>query len=202
MKIRCSFLNWIAAVAIGVWAAAVMPSAHGQTVTGSIYGTISDTSGAIIPETNVTITNTDTGQSLSTLSNASGAFVFPVLDPGNYKISASVVGFQSVTQRDLRLSANQNVNASFTLHAGSVETDVTVDAGTTLVDTRESQLGETIDQRRIQDLPLVGRSAYDLVQTVTGVTNYTPSAQIGDNVGTQFSVNGLCPIRMRCRSSG
>ncbi len=191
MKIRCTFLNWLAVVAIGFGLATIMPSAHGQTVTGSIYGTISDTSGAIIPETNVTITNTDTGQSLSTLSNASGAFVFPVLDPGNYKISASVVGFQSVTQRDLRLSANQNVNASFTLHAGSVETDVTVDAGTTLVDTRESQLGETIDQRRIQDLPLVGRSAYDLVQTVTGVTNYTPSAQIGDNVGTQFSVNGL-----------
>ena len=70
-------------------------------------------------------------------------------------------------------------------------TDVTVEASTTLVDTRESQLGETIDQHRIQDLPLVGRSAYDLVQTVAGVTNYSPSAQIGDNVGTQFSVNGL-----------
>jgi hypothetical protein len=160
-------------------------------VTGSVYGTVSDTTGAIISEADVTVTNTDTGQSLSTKSNASGAFVFPALDPGNYRVSTSVTGFDRVTQQDLRLSANQNINAKFILHAGSIATEVTVDAGTTLVDTRESQLGETIDQRRIQDLPLVGRSAYDLVQTVTGVTNYSPSAPIGDNVGTQFSVNGL-----------
>jgi hypothetical protein len=170
-----------------------VPPAPAQTVTGSIYGTVSDITGATIPQANVTVANIDTGQSLSVKSNASGAFVFPVLDPGNYKISTEVPGFQSITQDDLRLSANQNINASFTLHAGSVDTQVVVEAGTTLIDTRESQLGETIDQRRIQDLPLVGRSAYDLVQTVAGVTNYTASAQIGDNGGTQFSVNGLRP---------
>jgi hypothetical protein len=172
-------------------AAMFLLPANGQTVTGSIYGTVTDTSGAVIPQATVTVTNVDTGQALTTKSNASGAFVFSVVDPGNYKISTSVDGFQSVTQNDLRLSANQNINASFVLHAGSVQTEVSVDAATTMVDTRESQLGETIDQRRIQDLPLVGRSAYDLVQTVAGVTNYAASAQIGDNIGTQFSVNGL-----------
>jgi hypothetical protein len=174
-------------------AAMLVLPASGQTVTGSIYGAVGDTTGAIIPQATVTVTNVDTGQSLSTTSNASGAFVFPVVDPGNYKISTSVEGFQTMTQKDLRLSANQNINASFVLHAGSVQTEVTVDAATTMIDTRESQLGETIDQRRIQDLPLVGRSAYDLVQTVAGVTNYAASAQIGDNTGTQFSVNGLRP---------
>ena len=170
----------------------VLP-ASGQTVTGSIYGTIGDTTGAIIPQATVTVTNVDTGQTLSTKSNASGAFVFPVVDPGTYKVTTSVEGFETMTQNDLRLSANQNINASFKLRAGAVQSVVTVDAGTTMVDTRESQLGETIDQRRIQDLPLVGRSSYDLVQTVAGVTNYAASAQIGDNNGTQFSVNGLRP---------
>jgi Carboxypeptidase regulatory-like domain/TonB-dependent Receptor Plug Domain len=191
MKIRGTFFRWFAVMATAFALAGIMPPLSAQTVTGSIYGTVSDTAGAIVPGANVTVTNIDTGRSLSTRSNASGAFVFPVLDPGNYTVFTAVKGFESVTQQDIRLSANQNINASFTLHVGSVATDVTVDASTTLVDTRESQIGETIDQRRIQDLPLVGRSAYDLVQTVTGVTNYTPSAQIGDNNGTQFSVNGL-----------
>lgn len=103
-------------------AATISLSAFGQTVTGSIYGTIADTSGAIIPQASVTVTNTDTGQSLSKRSNSSGGFVFPVLDPGNYKISTSIAGFESVTQNDLRLAANQNINASFKLKTGSVET--------------------------------------------------------------------------------
>lgn len=184
--------NWLAtAIALLAFAIAVISPASAQTVTGSIYGTIDDATGAVIPQAGVTVTNEDTGLSLSTKSNASGTFVFPVLDPGTYRISASVEGFESATQKDLRLSANQNINASFMLHTGSAHTEVTVDASTTMVDTRESQLGETIDQRRIQDLPLVGRSAYDLVQTVAGVTNYSAGAQIGDNIGTQFSVNGL-----------
>lgn len=179
----------VATVAFAIVAA--IPSSSGQTVTGSIYGTVADTTGAVIPGATVVVKNVATGQTLSTRSNGGGTFLFPVLDPGTYAITTSVDGFESVTQQDLRLSANQNLNASFALHAGSVATKVTVDATTTLVDTRESQVGETIDQQRIQDLPLVGRSAYDLVQTVAGVTNYTSSAQIGDNNGTQFSVNGL-----------
>jgi hypothetical protein len=194
MKVMKLVGNWSARMAVLIaFAAAVMLPAAAQTVTGSIYGTVDDATGAAILQANVTVTNVDTGLSLSTRSIASGAFVFPVLDPGNYRISTTVEGFESVTQKDLRLSANQNINASFVLHAGSVNTEVTVDAATTLVDTRESQLGETIDQRRVQDLPLVGRSAYDLVQTAAGVTNYAASAQIGDNNGTQFSVNGLRP---------
>ena len=183
--------HWLVVAAVAFAIAATLPSSSGQTVTGSIYGNVADTTGAIIPGATVTVKNDATGQTLSTQSTGEGAFLFPVLDPGTYTVSTSVKGFESVTQKDLRLSANQNLNASFALHPGSVATQVTVDASTTLVDTRESQVGETIDQKRIEDLPLVGRSAYDLVQTVTGVTNYTPSAQIGDNNGTQFSVNGL-----------
>lgn len=186
-----TFRHWLVVAAVAFAIAATLPSSSGQTVTGSIYGNVADTTGAIIPGATVTVKNDATGQTLSTQSTGEGAFLFPVLDPGTYTVSTSVKGFESVTQKDLRLSANQNLNASFALHPGSVATQVTVDASTTLVDTRESQVGETIDQKRIEDLPLVGRSAYDLVQTVTGVTNYSPSAQIGDNNGTQFSVNGL-----------
>jgi hypothetical protein len=68
---------------------------------------------------------------------------------------------------------------------------MTVDALTPFVDTRESQIGGTIDQRRIQDLPLNGRNAYDLVQIVPGVTNYIPDAPTGSRAGAQFTINGI-----------
>jgi hypothetical protein len=192
MKVERILRNRFAILALFfILLADVATPLFGQTVTGSIYGTVSDATGAAIPQAKVTVTNVDTNLSQSTNTNASGTFIFPVLDPGNYKVSTSVVGFESVTQNDLRLAANQNINASFTLNVGSLDTQISVDATTTLVDTRESQLGETIDQKRIQDLPLVGRSAYDLVQTVAGITNYSAGAQIGDSNGTQFSVNGL-----------
>ena len=68
---------------------------------------------------------------------------------------------------------------------------MTVEAHTALVDTRESQIGETVDQKRIQDLPLNGRNAYDLLQVIPGVTNYIPDVATGSRVATQITVNGL-----------
>jgi len=168
-----------------------LTSLFAQSVTGSVYGTITDASGAVVPSASVTLTNSGTNVSLSSKSNASGEYIFPVVDPGNYKVTATMSGFTTQMQNDIRLAANQNVNAGFVLQNGEISTIVNIEAATTMVDTRESQLGETIDQKRIQDLPLVGRSAYDLVQIVPGINNYSASAQIGDNGGTQFSTNGL-----------
>ncbi len=168
----------------------VMPAGQAQTTTGSIYGTITDSTGAVIPNASVVVTNVDTRESHMTQSNISGNYTFPVLDPGNYNVSAKIAGFQSVMQSGIVLSANQNVHVMFTMQTGSISQSVTVRAGTTMVDTRESQLGQTVDQRHIQDLPLNGRNAYDLVQLVPGVTNYAAGATIGDNIGTTFSTNG------------
>jgi hypothetical protein len=166
-------------------------SLDAQTTTGSIYGSITDRSGAVLATATITVTNTDTAQSLTTTSNTSGNYIFQSLPPANYLVEARIAGFQSVSQNDIRLSANQNVQASFTLQTGSVDQVINVSATTTLVDTRESQVGETIEQKRIQDLPLNGRNAYDLVQLVPGVTNYTPDTPIGTRQGSSLSVNGL-----------
>ncbi len=102
-----------------------------------------------------------------------------------------MTGFQSQTQENIRLDANQNVHVSFTLQPGSMEQSLTVEAQTALVDTRESQIGNTVDQKRIQDLPLNGRNAYDLVQTIPGVTNYIPDIPTGSRAGAQVTINGI-----------
>lgn len=164
-----------------------------QTTTGSIYGTVTDASGAVIPGATITVTNPQTNETLTAKSNNDGAFVFPVVNPGTYKATATMAGFSTVTQTDLRVASNQNVNSSFTLSAGEVNSEVTVTAGAALIDTRESQIAETVDQKRIVDLPLSTRNAYDLVTLVPGITQYAAGAQIGDNGGTQFSTNGTRP---------
>jgi hypothetical protein len=168
-----------------------VPSVLGQVVTGSIYGTVTDSSGAVIPGAAVIATNLSTSASKTTKADASGDYSFPVLDPGDYKVFVQMTGFQSQTQESIRLDSNQNVHVSFALRPGSIEQNMTVEARTTLVDTRESQIGNTVDQKRLQDLPLNGRNAYDLVPTVPGVTNYIPDVATGSRVGTQLTINGI-----------
>jgi hypothetical protein len=178
---------------LAIMAAALLsaPRLAAQTTTGSIYGTVADATGAVIPNATITLTDVDNNLDTRTQSNAQGAFTFPAVAPGNYRIVAAVAGFKTLTQRGIVLSANQNVNASFTLSAGAVSDSVTVEATNTLIDTRESQIGETIDQNRIESLPTQNRTAYDLVQIVPGVTNYTSAAAIGDKTGVDFTTNGI-----------
>lgn len=181
------------ALALALILFAWIASSHAQSTTGSIYGTVTDATGAVIQNASVTLTNTATNAVLKTTTNSAGAFVFPVVDPGDYTVTATANGFQSKTQTGIVLAASQNVNASFTLAVGTVTNKVTVEAAATLVDTRESQIGETINQRSIEALPTVNRSAYDLVDTVPGVTSYSPPAATGDTTGVEFVTNGIRP---------
>ena len=164
--------------------------AAAQTTTGSIYGTVTDQSGAAIPNATVTLIDVQTGGTHTAKSGSSGNYIFPAIDPGNYTVSAQVSGFQTETQNAVRLDVAQSVQVSFSLQPGSTSQTIIVTASTTLVDTHESQMGETVDEMRIKDLPLNGRNAYDLVQTVPGITHYSAESQTGDQNGAQFSVNG------------
>ncbi len=163
---------------------------NGQTTTGSIFGTVSDQNGNVIPGAMVMVTNQQTGISRSVIANESGNYVFPSLPVGDYSVSVQASGFAPVTQGGVHIDANQNVNTSFSLKIGATSQSVTVTAASQLVETRESQIGATIDQTRISNLPLNGRDAYDLVQLVPGVTSYGAQAAGGNQYGTTFSVNG------------
>ena len=171
--------------------ALLLPSASGQVTSGSIYGTVTDQTSAVIPGAVVTATNLSTSAARTTRTDTSGDYSFPVLDPGDYNVAVQMTGFQSQTQANLRLDTNQNVHVSFNLKPGSIEQNMTVEARTALVDTRESQIGSTVDSKRIQDLPLNGRNAYDLVPIVPGVTNYIPDIPTGSRAGTQLTINGV-----------
>lgn len=184
-------LRILSFVLVVLGAALLSATALSQATTGSIYGTVSDPSGALVTGASITATNIHTGVGKSVQSNANGEYTFLVLDPGDYTIAAQASGFQSQTQSGVRLDASQSVHVNFALRIGSTDQNINVEASTTLVDTRESQIGETIDQRRIEELPLNGRNAYDLLGTLPGVTNYAADVQTGSRQGTQIIVNGI-----------
>ncbi len=161
-----------------------------QTTTGSIYGTVTDQGGNLVPNAAVTITEVQTGITHTVQTNGSGNYVFPSVAAGDYKVATAATGFGTQTQSGLHVDANQNANASFVLAVGSQSQNVTVTSGVTLVDTRESQLGETVDQTRIEDLPPNGRDVSSLVQLIPGITAYGAQNPGGNQYGTTFSVNG------------
>jgi hypothetical protein len=162
-----------------------------QSTTGTIYGTVADPSGASIPGCKVTARNVATGVSQSTVTNGSGDYTFATVDPGDYSVSTTATGFKNLTQTGVQVAANQNVHVAFNLPVGSATENVSVEAGMTMVDTREAQIATTIEQRELQELPSLNRDVYSLVATVPGVTNYSGAPLTGDLNGTSFSANGL-----------
>ncbi len=161
-----------------------------QSITGAVSGTIEDSGGASIPNAQVIITNVDTRQSLTTQSNASGNYIFPSLPPGRYEVTCVSPSFTTQHQTNVVVDVNGNAHVSFALKAGSVDQSVTITAETAEINATDSQLGQTIDQKKIQDLPVNGRSAYGLALLSPGVTNYSGTAPTGSYNGVLFSVNG------------
>src|ERR1700758_4427573 len=96
------------------------PYSSAQTDQGAITGVVQDSTGAVIPNAQVTATNIDTGLALETRSNNSGVFVFSPLKIGNYTVSASSTGFQTVSHENLHLDIQQRLNLEFKLPTGAV----------------------------------------------------------------------------------
>ena len=162
-----------------------------QTTVGTIYGTVTDASGAKIPNANVTITDTKTKLAQAITASGSGEYAFVAVNPSDYVVTVNAPGFKSETQTGVTVDANQNVNVSFQLILGRTEETVEVAAGTTLVDTREAQIGETISEQRIEELPTLNRDPYSLLITVPGVSSFTSDTIIGSRGGVNVAVNGL-----------
>ncbi|HMG85391.1 MAG TPA: TonB-dependent receptor [Terracidiphilus sp.] len=144
-------------------------SCSAQTDQGSITGIVQDSSGALIPNAQVTVTNNDTGLTLKTTSNGSGVFVFSPLKIGNYTVSASSTGFQTVTRENLHLDIQQRLNVGFMLPAGSVSQTVRVTSEAPVLQTQDAAVGQVISTKEINDTPLNGRNWVYIAQLTNGV---------------------------------
>jgi hypothetical protein len=184
-------MKFLKLLARSAFAALLVAAAHAQSTVGTIYGSVVDLSGAKVTGAAVVITDVKTQVQQANKTNGQGDYQFVAVNPSDYIVTVTAPGFKTETQTGVTVDANTNVNVSFNLNAGGANEKVEVSAGTTMVDTRESQIGETIDQQRIQELPTINRDAYQLLQTVTGVTSFTADTLIGGRSGANFSVNGF-----------
>src|ERR1700674_454972 len=151
---------------------------------GSISGTATDPSDAVVEGAGVRVTNNATGATRSVTTNSSGFYTVPNLVPGTYIVTVEKQGFTTVRFEDTPLTVAQALvlNAKFTV--GSVQESVTVDgAAVAPIETQSSQLSTLVDNRTMVDLPLLTRNPYELVLLSPG-TNQTNDSNNG------FSVNG------------
>ena len=140
-----------------------------QTPNATVGGLISDPSGSIVQDASVVVTNIDTGVDFRTQSNNEGFYRVTGLIPGHYRIYVSKQGFRSVVNNDIELHVQDTVAINFALAVGSISESVTVQAAEPLLQTQSSTLGEVIQGRTVQDMPLNGRNGLNLVSLVPGV---------------------------------
>lgn len=158
--------------------------AAAQVVYASIHGTVTDSSGAVIPGATVTALNTSTGISTTITTDSKGYYIFPELHIGGpYTVSVDKSGFQSFKSTGLMLNLNAARQIDATLQAGSVSQTIEVTTATVQVQTSDSQLKATIGGQEIVDAPILGRDPVQLQKTTPGVM------ESSDRFGT-FSTNG------------
>ena len=143
--------------------------AHAQSA-GTIYGTVFDSSGALVPAATVTAINVDTNQQRTVTADAVGQFVFPGLPVGGYNVRIEKAGFAPFVQQNITLQVNMNVQVNGTLQVRTSAEQVTVSATASLVQANSSALVQVVDERRVVDLPLNGRNVLQLMTLNAGVS--------------------------------
>ena len=141
-----------------------------QSTIGSVNGTISDLTGAVIPGTSVTLSNVGTGVEVANTSNASGFFVFVNVQPGNYTLVAEQEGFKTALLPTFNVGVNQTVTQNISLEVGSVAETIEVMAQAELLQQSTSELGTVIGVKAVEDLPLNGRNFTQLLTLTPGAT--------------------------------
>lgn len=173
-----------------------------QSSSSGVNGVVTDSTGAVVSGTKVTLINVGTNVARDTISNATGDYFFNSVPPARYTLSFSATGFQKETIAAFDLGVAQVVTINATLKVGSVDQSVTVEAVNTEVESSTAQLGAVINEKAVNDLPLDGRNFTQLLDLTPGVTpistgqnssaSNTPTADgTGANANYSFpSVNG------------
>lgn len=162
-----------------------------QISTGTIVGVVEDSSGAVIPNAEITLKQIATGETRQTRTNGSGEFNLPFLQVGAYSIVVGAGGFKNKSLTGITLAVDQTINLKISLEVGASTETVEITGVAPLVDSATSSLGQVIENKQITDLPLNGRNPFGL-GLLSG--NTTPMFGMGSNLpfiggGGRFSAN-------------
>ncbi len=142
--------------------------------TATLQGTVLDQSGAVVPNARVTLTNQETNLTRTTETDATGNFLIAALPAGLYKVDVQAAGMQRQIVTDLKLDVSRTVGQNFRLKPASVATEVTITGEAPVVDTSTMTVGQVLDPRTVQEIPLNGRHFVDMGLLVAG--SVTPPA--------------------------
>lgn len=145
------------------------PLLLGQTTFGSIVGTVTDASGGAVPNAQVTLTNIATSEKRSVTAGTGGEYEFVNLIPDSYRIDVEVTGFKHFTRQPIVVEVNQSVRIDVPLQIGQVTQTVEVTAQTPLLQPQTSSLGQVVETRQVNELPLNGRNSMNLVALAPSV---------------------------------
>ncbi len=184
-------------LSFAIAAAVVLLSAsllQAQVDTGSITGVVTDASGAVVNGANVKLTNEGTNAELTTTAGSGGEYKFSPVRIGNYTLTASFQGFQTTTQHHVTVNVSSNVVVNFALKPGQVTETVEVTSTTPQLQTQDASVGQVMDTRNVNNLPLNGRNFTFLAQLSAGVN--TPQADTRGNAASgAFAANGNRPAQ-------
>ena len=160
--------------------------------TGSITGTVTDASGAVVPNAQVTVSNPSRGVTRTTATNSSGDYLVAGLPAGTYNIVISAQGFKKYQQTGLILRVAQKLRGDAKLNVGNVDTEVTVQGGVPVVETQSSEIAGLVTSKELTQLELNGRNFTQLVALTPGVVNSTGLDEGQEGVGgnVSFNING------------
>jgi hypothetical protein len=162
-----------------------------QQSRGSFTGTVTDTSGGVIPGVKVTATEVDTGISQSALTQEDGSYTIPLLPPGRYQLSAEKAGFEKTTQGIITLAVDAHPKIDLQLKVGSQATTIEVQSTAPVLDTQTYSVGTTVEQAKVSELPFNGRQFLEATLFTPGVVPGSQGSELNDNRGGSINVNGM-----------
>ena len=162
-----------------------------QQFRGSFTGTVTDTSGGVIPGARVTATEIDTGMSQTSVTQEDGSYTIPLLPPGRYQLSAEKAGFEKTTQGTIVLAVDAHPKIDFQLNVGSQATTVEVQSTAPVLDTQTYSVGTTVEQAKVSELPFNGRQFLQATLFTPGVVPGSQGSELNDNRGGSINVNGM-----------
>src|SRR5215472_9629669 len=163
----------------------VASSGYGQISQSALEGTVKDNSGASIPGATVTLRNKGTTATRTALSDASGQYSFPNLDPAEYTLSAGFRGFRTLVIGSVTLHTGERSSVDLTLELGDTTQEVTVDAAVPLLATTSTEVSHLVPPAQVAELPLNGRNFWELTQLTPGAT-FIPRGQLSQYNGSEI----------------
>jgi len=162
---------------------------YAQSTDATLSGVVVDPAGMAISDAAIEILNESTDVHYLARTNGVGIYTVSVLPPGQYRVQVSKGGFKTIIKPGIILNVQSALALNFTLPIGAASETVTVESGSSLLNTTDASVSTVIDRKFVQNIPLNGRSFQDLISMTPGTVTQSPQAGVGSGFG-DFSING------------